>query len=444
MRATGLFDDILRVSQGRVPGQLIIQYSDACNAGCPQCELRVQNKFRRAKIGMDDAKRIIDAAVRNGVRALSFTGGEPFLYKKDLFPLIRYATDAGIKYTRSGTNGYMFAGVDKPDWEKRVHHFAWNLALSGLYTFWISIDSADPNVHEQMRRLPGVIKGIEKAIPILQEYGIYPAANLGINRNTGGCWSDLVAGEGADMSLNRFYKIFRESFRMFYQRVIDLGFTITNSCYPMSVQTSGNDRLGVVYGASSSDHIVRFSKEEKARLFQALMDTIPTFRGKIRIFSPLCSLYSLTRYYRGMNDEGYACQGGINYFFVDAQNGNTYPCGFRVKDNLGKYWEMDMAELPCEATCRDCDWECFRDPSEMLGSFLELPQNPLSVFRRFIKDPTYLRLWWSDIRYYQACSLFHGPPDYRRLAKFQRRRPYPTPALTEPENAKAVQALQSV
>ena len=161
------------------------------------------------------------------------------------------------------------------------------------------------------------------------------------------------------------------------------------------------------------------------------MDTIPTFRGKIRIFSPLCSLYSLARYYRGQGDPGYACLGGINYFFVDAQTGNTYPCGFRINDNLGKYWEMDVATRQDQPACRDCDWECFRDPSEMLGPFLEAPRDPLKVTRRFMEDPTYLKLWWSDIRYYRACGVFHGKPRYDRMAAFQRSEPFKTPRLTD-------------
>ena len=50
----------------------------------------------------------------------------------------------------------------------------------------VSIDSADPKTHEEMRGLKGVIKGIEIALPILHKHGIYPVANLGINRNIAG------------------------------------------------------------------------------------------------------------------------------------------------------------------------------------------------------------------------------------------------------------------
>ena len=66
--------------KGRVPGQLVIQYTDKCNAKCPQCSMRVSKLFNRSKLDMDTAKRIIDYAVENGIHTISFTGGEPLLF----------------------------------------------------------------------------------------------------------------------------------------------------------------------------------------------------------------------------------------------------------------------------------------------------------------------------------------------------------------------------
>ena len=73
----------------------------------------------------------------------------------------------------------------RPAFEKRVSGLAEQLVNAGVYTFWISIDSADPGVHESMRGLKGVWDGIRKAIPIFHRHGLYPSANLGINRKMG-------------------------------------------------------------------------------------------------------------------------------------------------------------------------------------------------------------------------------------------------------------------
>jgi sulfatase maturation enzyme AslB (radical SAM superfamily) len=298
-----------------VPGQIVIQYTDMCNARCPQCGMRSTESFKRSTLGIDTAKKIIDHAAASGISALSITGGEPLLFLDDVAELIRYAHDAGIKYTRTGTNGFLFMHSEKPDFETRVSKIAETLAVSGIYTFWISIDSAIPDVHEQMRGLPGVISGIEKALPILHEHGIYPAANLGINRNI------LSAIEGNNSSVTRpveFYEAFREAFGRFYSFVINLGFTTANACYPMSIDSNKNAGLSTAYAATSEAQLVEFTDDERPLLFKALFDTIPLFRSKIRIFSPRSSLYSLIRQYTVGKEYCYPCRGGSDFFFVDA------------------------------------------------------------------------------------------------------------------------------
>ncbi len=411
---------ISSIASGRPPGQVVIQYSDACNASCPQCELRASNLFPRSRVPLDDIKRAIDRAAKTGVRALSVTGGEPFLFRRELIEILTYAREAGIPYTRTGTNGFPFRNSDGPGWEKRIRNLARELAESGVYTLWISVDSADAGTHEKMRGLPGVIRGIEKALPIFHEHGVYPAANLGVNRNVGGEWKSLADGRRW-LGERETYLIFRRSFADFYNFVIGLGFTMANACYPMS---SGGfaDGLDSVYGASSADEVVNFSDKEKASVFAALFDVIPAFRDKIRIFTPRCSLYSLIRRHSGKEEPGYACRGGIDYFFISAASGNVYPCGFRGTEDLGKFWEMklDKNEKP---SCRLCDWECFRDPSELLGPIFEARNDPAVLFRRVKNEPGFMRLWLLDLEYYRACSFFSGrvAPDYKRMTRVAKR-----------------------
>ena len=94
-------------------------------------------------------------------------------------------------------------------------------------------------------------------------------------------------------------------------------------------------------------------------------------------------------------------------------------CGFRGSENLGKYWELDRSAAAAQKPwCRECDWECWRDPSELTGPFLELTRAPLSLAKRFAGDEAFRRLWWSDLRYHRACGFFdlQTPPDYERMA----------------------------
>ncbi len=407
------------LARGRSPGQMIIQYSDACNASCPQCELRATSVFRRSRIPMDDVKRTIDAAAARGFTSLSITGGEPLLFLDDVTELIAHAARAGIRHTRTGTNGFLFRGVDKPNWRPRVRRAARLLSESGLYNFWISIDSSDPATHEKMRGLPGVIKGIEKALPIFHEYGLYPAANLGINRNAGGDWDTLVAGHGHDIPADELLEISQESFSRFYRFVIGLGFTMANACYPMSVQTSGDESFEAAYGATSADRVVSFTGAEKTVLFSALFNTIPRYRDRIRIFTPRCSLLSMIRKYGSGQKPAYDCRGGIDYFFVDAATGNAFPCGFRGNESMGKAWKVDSFSIKDKPSCDRCDWECFRDPSDLIGPVLETRGNPLGLLARAAADREWFKVWKGDLAYFRACNLFSGrvAPNYQRMAR---------------------------
>lgn len=404
--------------RGRVPGQLIIQVTDACNARCPQCEMRVTNRYQRAEVAEDDVLRSLDAAAQRGVAAVSFTGGEPFLDFERLLAWLQRAGDLGIPLIRTGTNGFFLRHWQHPSFEERVHRMAEQLAATRLRNLWFSIDSADTGVHETMRGLPGVIEGMARALPIFHQHGIWPTANLGINRNTGTRPLRLADGASED-ARQAFHGECLEAFSGFYEKVLGMGFTIVNFCYPMSVESAPEPGLLAVYRASSADDVVSFRQEEKELLFQAMADAVAAYRHRIRIFSPRNVLYSLVEQYRNGEPHGYACRGGLDFFFVSAADGNTYPCGFRAEENLGKFWQLDPRRQP-DTSCTRCDWECFRDPSNLLGPFLELGQDPLGLVRRFRRDPAWVRLWTGDLRYQRACDYFDGrrPPDPRRLARF--------------------------
>lgn len=402
--------------RGRSPGQLIIQYTDKCNAACPQCDMRMSANFERSTLQFDSARKSIDHAAASGVIGLSITGGEPLLYLNEVTALLKHAHDSGIMLTRTGTNGFLFTNSQSAGFEKRVARVAESLVRARVYTFWISVDSADPAVHERMRGLPGVTAGIRRALPIFHAHGIYPSVNLGINRNVAG--EECPAYANADDT----YAFFRNAFRRFYETVIDLGFTTANACYPMSVPPQHAEGLSAVYQATSGSSIVDFTGDERAAMYRALHDTIPEYRGRIRIFSPRTSLLSLIRQHTIGDDAAAPCRGGVDYFFVDAKRGHAFPCGYRGAEDLGPYWEMDYRKRSQPATCRKCDWECWRDPSELAAPALMATQRPWSFVKRALWDGAYARTWLEDMRYMHACNYFSSrvKPDYEGMRRFSR------------------------
>jgi hypothetical protein len=383
--------------------------------------MRKTEDFPRSKLSFADVMRILDAAAAKGVEAVSFTGGEPLLFLDEVVALMKTAGSLGIKYIRTGTNGFLFANGDRPGFDARVHKFAEKLAATPLRNLWISIDSVDPAVHEQMRGFPHLIRGIARALPIFHSYGLYPSANLGITRAIGGAKTQSLSKVSffrEESYLRAFYLEYKHGFREFYRFVADLGFTMVNTCYPMSID--GTEDLKAVYGATSVDPIVRFSQAEKALLYRSLLEIIPEFRARLRIFSPRCSLYALYRQYSAEPHHYYPCRGGIDFFFIDCKDGKAYPCGYRGDESLGRYWDLNSRATNRQTDCHQCDWECFRDPSELFGPILEGLSNPFRLFKRLMKDRYFFRLWIDDLRYYRACDLFDGrkPPNYNRIRNF--------------------------
>jgi len=411
--------------QGRLPGQLVVQLTDRCNAGCPQCGMNIRERFARRTLSLDHVRRMIDAAAAEGFAAVSFTGGEPLLVMEALIDLLQYAGMAGIDYIRTGTNGFWFRAPGRPDFEDRVTRLAEALAGTPLRNFWISIDSADPATHDEMRGFSGLLRGIERALPIFHAHGLYPAANLGINRNMGGPASipflARANGDPRGVPAAEFRRRLHRGLDGFFRLAADMGFTMANVCYPMSIEdTAAADDLQAVYGATATSAIVSFTPREKAHLFEVLAQVVAENRSRLRIFTPLCALYVLARQLR-TGRRGYACRGGRDFFFVDARRGHAFPCGYRGDEDLGRFEDRAASGLSRDAACSACEWECFRDPSELGGPLLTLFENPLKMLRHWREDPMFFKRWRRDLGYYRDCDFFDGrrPSRPERLKRYR-------------------------
>ena len=54
------------ILSNRIPGQVVVQITDRCNARCPQCGMRVTESFARSTLQTDTIKRMIDAGMPGG------------------------------------------------------------------------------------------------------------------------------------------------------------------------------------------------------------------------------------------------------------------------------------------------------------------------------------------------------------------------------------------
>jgi MoaA/NifB/PqqE/SkfB family radical SAM enzyme len=141
------------------------------------------------EIDMGLIKSTLDQARRLGVIQVVLSGGEPLL-RDDLEDAIRYARGLGI-ITRIITNGLL---LDRP----RVRQ----LKQAGLTQCSVSIDDADPSVHDRMRGFPGAFAKALEGIKNLKESGIL------VQLHTYAAKRNVVAGLEKLIALGRRLGVF--------------------------------------------------------------------------------------------------------------------------------------------------------------------------------------------------------------------------------------------
>ena len=145
----------------RIPTPLIvvIAVTHRCQCACPHCYAMARRNGHAAEMSGAEIKGVIDQIKALGVPEILFTGGDPLL-REDILDLVAYARKKGM-LTRISTNGYLL-----------TRELASNLKLAGLDKCGVSIDDADPRIHDRMRGLPGIYDKAVQGLRYLRECGI--------------------------------------------------------------------------------------------------------------------------------------------------------------------------------------------------------------------------------------------------------------------------------
>jgi radical SAM protein with 4Fe4S-binding SPASM domain len=142
-----------------------------CQNRCTFCYASAPDRGREVpEMTTDQVKRVLDAIVDDArVPTVSFTGGEPTL-RPDLPDLIAYAKSRRLR-TNLITNG-LRCGVDG---------YVDNLATAGLDSAQVSLEAADPAVHDAVVGRPGAWQQTIQGIRNLKAAGIHVHTNTTIN-----------------------------------------------------------------------------------------------------------------------------------------------------------------------------------------------------------------------------------------------------------------------
>ena len=151
------------------PTHLQVEPSSMCNLRCPVCHV-VTDDAPPGLLTLEDFKRLIDE-VGEYLLFLHFWGwGEPFL-NDDIFPMIRYAHNKGIKIITS-TNGHFFENAAHID----------RLLDSGLDALIFALDGINAETYEKYRKQGDFAKacqGLRSLVQRKRERRLaYPIINL--------------------------------------------------------------------------------------------------------------------------------------------------------------------------------------------------------------------------------------------------------------------------
>jgi MoaA/NifB/PqqE/SkfB family radical SAM enzyme len=296
------------------PGFLQFAITNICNARCDFCNFAV-DKFdpsRWRSVSWEQARDVIDIAVRNHIGYMLFVGGEPLAHK-DLRAMVRYAAERGIRPLIC-TNGSLWT-------EQNMRAFA----DDGLSSVVMSIDSHDVARHEQNRGLPDVCRKIKRANEVFAGLGVQTTASVTASR------------------LIDDYDKLPEFLRT-------LGFSSCTFSYPLTSLASS-------YLSFSDSKLVSYSPEELIGVFEKIKAMKK--RSGYAVVNPIESLTEMQRHLR-KEPERFGCLGGHKYFYLD-WNLDLYRCHAWDKPMCNIY-DFDESKLIRDG-CTKCMIDCYRDPS---------------------------------------------------------------------------------
>lgn len=139
------------------PALISWNVTSRCNLRCAHCYLDAGGGD--PELTTDEAKMLIDQVAAVGSPVMILSGGEPLL-RDDLCEIARYGTSHGLRMAL-GTNGTLIDG-----------RTAARLGEAGIRKAAISLDSADPAVHDRFRGVSGAWRRAVAGIEACREAGV--------------------------------------------------------------------------------------------------------------------------------------------------------------------------------------------------------------------------------------------------------------------------------
>ncbi len=165
------------------PYLVALNLTRRCNLKCAHCYLDAGARLEGGpdELDTDEVKDLLDdiAAIGDGTMVV-LTGGEPLL-RRDLDVLARHATDCGLMVV-VGTNGMMLD-------DARIAR----LVDAGIKGVGISLDSLNPEYHDNFRGAPGAWRKTMAGIDACRRAGLALQLHFSVTDDNAGELDDIIA-----------------------------------------------------------------------------------------------------------------------------------------------------------------------------------------------------------------------------------------------------------
>src|SRR5512141_267235 len=163
---------MIHVDFDMAPFTIAWEITRACAYACIHCRADAQHKRDPRELSTAEAKALIERLAAFGNHPiLIFTGGDPMM-RQDLFELIEYATQRGLRCSLTPT------ATALPTRERLE-----KVRDAGIRRIALSLDAPRPEVHDNFRQVPGSWQRTMDILHRAQDVGLSVQVNTTVSKH---------------------------------------------------------------------------------------------------------------------------------------------------------------------------------------------------------------------------------------------------------------------
>ncbi len=164
----------------RSPFTIAWEVTRACAFACVHCRADAQHSADPRELNTEESLRLIDHIKEFGNPILVFTGGDPMM-RKDLFELISYATQKGLRCSLTPTA----TALPTPERMEKARQ-------AGIRRIALSLDAPTPEAHDAFRQVPGSWQRTMNILRNAQSAGLSAQVNTTVSTYNVHLLADMV------------------------------------------------------------------------------------------------------------------------------------------------------------------------------------------------------------------------------------------------------------